>query len=103
MTILLTAFERVMLKALTGIQVTLDQVVKDQRVQGRLLNKILLTGVGIQGAETDELPDGVELPLASVEELEELEHKLKTDTGLRSILVSIFCCACMCVNVCNIS
>ena len=79
---LLAAFEKEMLSGMTAIQLTLDGVMQDLaslRKEVKILQR---------GDNNEELPDDIIFPLASVEQLEELEANL-LDMNIIKLVVSI--------------
>ena len=79
---LLAAFEREMLSGMTAIQLTLDGVMQELpslRKEVKILQR---------GDNNEELPYDILFPLASVEQLEELEANL-LDRNIIKLVVSI--------------
>ena len=80
---LLAAFERDMLSGMTAIQLTLDGVMQE------LASLRKEVQISQRGDNNKGLPDDIIFPLASVEQLEELEVKL-LDKNIIKRVVSIY-------------
>ena len=79
---LLVAFETEMLTGMTAIQLTLDSVMQELASLQKQVNLLQRTD------DNKELPDDIAFPLASVEQLQELEVKL-LDRNILKLVVSI--------------
>ena len=77
-----------MLKIVTSLQFTLDQVVVEQASQTKLLNKIL-TRAGPRGPEDPVQDHDFDLPLETLGDVQRLEQSLQ-DQAIKNALVSTY-------------
>ncbi|XP_041364733.1 uncharacterized protein LOC121380060 [Gigantopelta aegis] len=80
--------EREMLKAISGVQVSLDGITKELEWQRKQMNTIMIKLEGTsQHVETEHVLEGLNLPLVSVEEVEVAEAML-SEKNVRTALVT---------------
>ena len=82
------AYERLLLHHISKLQVAVDDVVKEVRQQRKLLNQLIQLSTSKESS-IEQLPDEIQLPLESVEAVEEVEQRLRSDIAVKRALVRI--------------